>query len=72
MKKEQFMSEIILVCAWCEQVKVDDEWINKMVEHKPNVSHGICPKCLEVERNKLKQFEDVIKSFLDKEIGHEN
>jgi hypothetical protein len=46
--------EVIVRCAWCERIKVADEWIDAEVEAhalRPTVdtvalrSHGICPDC---------------------------
>jgi hypothetical protein len=46
--------EVIVRCAWCERIKVDDAWIDVEVEahalrSSPEAvalrSHGICPDC---------------------------
>ena len=46
---------LILVCAWCKQVKVRDEWIEMGKAMRalepfdrpgiPQITHGICPRC---------------------------
>jgi hypothetical protein len=45
--------ELLVRCAWCERVKVDDEWVEaaevqamRLVRDAPERhSHGICPDC---------------------------
>jgi hypothetical protein len=46
--------EVIVRCAWCERIKVEDAWIDADVEahafrSTPDAvalrSHGICPDC---------------------------
>jgi hypothetical protein len=40
---------ILVRCAWCERVKVADEWVDADVEAMRlghgHHSHGICPDC---------------------------
>jgi hypothetical protein len=45
--------EILVRCAWCERIKVDDAWIEvaevQAMQFIPETvgqhSHGICPDC---------------------------
>ena len=45
--------ELLVRCAWCERIKVDDEWVEvaevqamQLRRHAPEQhSHGICPDC---------------------------
>ena len=46
-------NELLVRCAWCERIKVDDAWIavTEMQAAQPTPdtvmqhSHGICPDC---------------------------
>jgi hypothetical protein len=45
-------SAILVRCAWCERVKVGDEWVSAEVQAMrlsrddiEHHSHGICPDC---------------------------
>jgi hypothetical protein len=53
LNKSTPASELLVRCAWCERIKMDDEWVevaevqamrltrNARLQH----SHGICPDC---------------------------
>jgi hypothetical protein len=54
VEKHTAAPEVIVRCAWCERIKVDDAWIDADVEahalrSDPGAvtlrSHGICPDC---------------------------
>jgi hypothetical protein len=54
VEKHAAAPEVIVRCAWCERIKVDDAWIEADVEAHalrstpdaaPLRSHGICPDC---------------------------
>jgi len=54
VEKHTTAPEVIVRCAWCERIKVDDAWIDADVEAHalrsdpdavPLRSHGICPDC---------------------------
>ncbi len=54
VERQSAAPEVIVRCAWCERIKVDDAWIDAEVEahalrsdSDPTVlrSHGICPDC---------------------------
>jgi hypothetical protein len=42
---------LISMCAWCERIKVDDEWVQpsrvalNTIAVRNTVSHTICPSC---------------------------
>jgi hypothetical protein len=42
---------LIPMCAWCERIKVDDEWVRpprvalSAIDVANAVSHTICPSC---------------------------
>jgi hypothetical protein len=37
-------SELLVRCAWCERIKMGDEWVDAEVQAMRH-SHGICPDC---------------------------
>ena len=45
--------ELLVRCAWCERIKMDDEWVEgaevqtmRQTRRSPERhSHGICPDC---------------------------
>ena len=46
--------ELLVRCAWCERIKMGDEWVHADVEAMrltrdaiERHSHGICPNCFE-------------------------
>jgi hypothetical protein len=54
VEKHTAAPEVIVRCAWCERIKVDDAWVDADVEahalrSDPGAgtlrSHGICPDC---------------------------
>jgi hypothetical protein len=53
LNKFTFASELLVRCAWCERIKVNDEWVEvaevqamRLTRHSPERhSHGICPDC---------------------------
>ena len=54
VEKRTAAPEVIVRCAWCERIKVDDVWVDADVEahllrSTPDAvalrSHGICPDC---------------------------
>ena len=44
---------VLVRCAWCERIKVDDEWVDaaevqamRLTPETPGYhTHGICPDC---------------------------
>jgi hypothetical protein len=42
---------LIPMCAWCERIRVDDEWVQpphvalNAIDVRHTVSHTICPSC---------------------------
>jgi hypothetical protein len=44
---------LIPMCAWCERIAVDDEWLQPprsalaVIDVRNAVSHTICPSCAE-------------------------
>lgn len=49
--------ELIVVCAWCKQRERDgDSWVARRSQLRDDeLSHGICPVCLERELRRLKE-----------------
>ena len=43
--------ELVSVCAWCNRVEIDGEWVrtNRLalaaVDGRSTLSHSICPEC---------------------------
>jgi hypothetical protein len=42
----------LTVCAWCDRVRIRDRWLDPeragVPTHGLNLTHGICPACLNV------------------------
>jgi hypothetical protein len=51
-KKDKIMknNETLTVCSYCRKTLIAGIWVyfySRMIRSKSNVSHGICPKCME-------------------------
>lgn len=44
-------TSIIRVCAWCNRINIDGEWIIPIYDRSvtEKVTHGICPDCKDKE-----------------------
>lgn len=46
---------IIPACAWCERLRIDDEWLEldrgvlAMIDARMTLSHSLCPRCAETQ-----------------------
>lgn len=49
--KITYLKDFARVCAWCNKVKVEDEWmmLDKYLSNfgRKKTTHGICPQCSE-------------------------
>jgi hypothetical protein len=53
LNETAFADAVLVRCAWCERIKVGDEWVDVaevramrlIPEARQHHSHGICPNC---------------------------
>lgn len=50
------MRQLTVCCAWCGKVWDGREYVMNDVADGTELSHGICPECLEKERAKLTTY----------------
>jgi len=59
LSRLHYLEGFLRVCAWCKKVEDGGEWIPIETFFKERFqtesSHGICPDCLEITRQKIHQ-----------------
>lgn len=48
------MKGFVYICSWCGKIAADHRTAWQRFWNIGHKSHGICSKCLEIEKNKLR------------------
>ena len=59
IQRVQYLEKFMRVCSWCRRIDYKGEWmaLEKFMEHgfDTPTTHGICPECLERQREAIER-----------------